>query len=66
MQVTRISSLTGKQHTREIDVTPAQLAAWMNGQLIQVAMPDLSTDDREFIKLGITPEEWEAAFGDDE
>lgn len=30
---------------------------------IQDVFPDLSADQREFLKTGITPEEWEAEFG---
>ena len=34
--------------------------------LIQHAYPMLSDDQREFILTGITPEEWAAAFPEDE
>ena len=63
MTITRTSSFTGKENTCEINVTPEQIEAWQGGQLIQNAMPGISADDREFIKTGITPEEWENAFG---
>ena len=63
MLVTKQSGFTGKINTREIDVTEQQLANWRAGTLIQVAMPYLSTDDREFLMTGVTPEEWEATFG---
>tara|TARA_R100000234_G_C4931634_1_gene148761 strand:+ start:601 stop:747 length:147 start_codon:yes stop_codon:yes gene_type:complete len=46
----------------EIDVTEEQIALWESGVLIQNAMPNLSADEREFIKTGITPEEWDSAF----
>ena len=64
MKITRISRLTGVEHTREIDLTPAQLAAWEQGELIQNAAPHLSDADREFVMTGITAEEWTAVFGD--
>ncbi|MDP6991347.1 MAG: hypothetical protein QGF89_01525 [Candidatus Marinimicrobia bacterium] len=48
----------------DIDVTEEQIASWQGGELIQNAMPNLSADEREFIKTGITPEEWENVFGD--
>jgi hypothetical protein len=38
---------------------------WQSGMLIQDAFPMLSADEREFIKTGITPEEWEEMFGED-
>ncbi len=66
MLVTRISRLTGRTHTREIPVTTEQIILWTNGTYIQEAMPNVSPDDREFLISGITPEEWKAAFGDDE
>jgi hypothetical protein len=65
MQITRQSPFSTKTHTREIDVTQAQLDAWMEGTLIQNAMPNVSAEDREFIKTGITPEEWNATFGEE-
>jgi hypothetical protein len=63
MLLTRRSDLTGNVSSREIDVTEEELALWRNGVLIQVAMPSLSNDDREFIKTGITPEEWDTLLG---
>lgn len=63
MLIERRSPFTGKVHQREIDVTPQQLALWIEGYPIQRAMPHLSADDREFIKTGITPEEWAETFG---
>lgn len=66
MLIHRTSAITGKRHTRDIPVTTQQLKAWRNGVLIQNAMPNLSPDDREFIKTGITPEEWAATFGSEE
>jgi hypothetical protein len=63
MQITRKSMFTGKIHSMDIDVTQEQIDAWEGGELIQNAMPNLSADEREFIKTGVTPEEWEAQFG---
>lgn len=64
MQITRKSPFTGKVHTREINVSEREMDMWLSGMLIQDAMPNVSPDDREFIKTGITPEEWAEAFGD--
>ena len=55
--------LTGNVSTMDIDVTLDQLDAWNNGMLIQDVMPDLTPFEREFIKTGITQEEWDATFG---
>ena len=62
----RESPFSGKIHTREIPVTEEQYLEWLEGKLIQHAMPNISADDREFILTGITPEEWDAAFGEPE
>jgi len=62
MKVTRVSSLTGVERTREIDITDEQWQAYCDGELIQNAMPNVSVDDREFIISGITPSEWETYF----
>lgn len=63
MTITRKSSLTGITRTKEINVTEEQILSWQQGALIQNAMPQLSADDREFIKTGITGEEWDQLFG---
>ena len=63
MLIERKSPLTGKVNVMDIDVTPEAIEAWRAGELIQNAMPHVSADYREFIKTGITPDEWEAMFG---
>ena len=62
MLITRTSPFSGKTISLEIPVTQAQLDAWQSGVFIQDAMPNISADDREFIKTGITPEEWDDLF----
>lgn len=66
MIITRISPFTGVTHMREITVTEEQLQRWRAGELIQNVMPNLSADDREFVMTGITAEEWDQAFGEDD
>jgi len=64
MPITRTSMITGITHTRDLPVTQEQIDRWQNGEaLIQDAMPQLSNPDREFVKTGITPEEWIEEFG---
>jgi len=63
MLITRTSPFTGKVHSMEIDVTEEQVLRYNQGELIQRAFPNLTADEREFIKTGITPEEWEETFG---
>lgn len=65
MIITRISPLSGATNQMNINVTAGQIARWELGELIQNAMPNITADEREFIKTGITPEEWDAAFGEE-
>ena len=63
MLITKTSPFSGNTNVMEIDVTLEQLSSWqVDGVLIQDAMPHLTPDEREFIKTGITPEEWDSAF----
>jgi hypothetical protein len=62
MPVTRTSQISGITRTLVLDVTPRELHAYANGALLQDAFPHLSADDREFIKSGITKEEWDELF----
>ena len=62
MNITKTSAHSGITRTFDLDVTPEEYAAWRAGELIQVAMPRLNADEREFIMTGITAEEWEEMF----
>ena len=66
MQITRTSMISGNTNTMELNVTKEQLTAWESGVNIQVAMPQLDADEREFIKTGVTPTEWNELFGEEE
>ena len=63
MLITRTSPISGTTHTLEVNCTPQQLAAWEGGVLIQIAMPDVEAPLREYVKSGITPQEWLETFG---
>jgi len=63
MQITRRSVASGIVRTKHFDITWEQYNSWMLGKLIQDAFPNLSESDREFIKTGITEEEWVELFG---
>lgn len=58
MFIERRSVYSGKWRSLDIPVTQEQLDNWESGVSIQYAMPNLTPDQREFIKTGITPEEW--------
>lgn len=62
MLLIRRSILTGHFHSKELDITQEQLDAVDSGALIQEVFPHLCAEDREFIKSGITYEEWDRAF----
>ena len=66
MLITKRSVVSGIDHTLDIPVTQEQLDAWKRGALIQDAMPNLTADQREFIMTGITAEEWDATFSEDD
>jgi hypothetical protein len=63
MQVTKRSSISGKQHTLEIDITQEQWDRWKGGEMIQDVCPHLSASDREYLISGCTQEEWDKFFG---
>lgn len=64
--VSRTSPFSGKTHEMTLAVDPNDMAKLAAGYLIQDCFPYLSAEEREFIKSGITPQEWEDAFGEDD
>lgn len=52
-----------------LELTPDQyrrVGLWNRGALIQDALPDLTAAQREILKTGIGPAEWDAAFKEEE
>jgi hypothetical protein len=64
MQIKRISPFTGKLNIMNLDVSLEQMIRWDRGELIQDVFPNLTADEREFIKTGITPEDWNEMVGE--
>jgi hypothetical protein len=64
--VTRVSPLTGKVNTLNLDITMEEMMAWKAGKLIQDAFPRLSASEREFIKTGLTNDDWESMFREED
>lgn len=64
----RKSLLTRKFHEMELPITQERLDSYdaAKSGLSQDAFPDLDAYQREFIMVGVTKEEWDAAFGGDE
>jgi hypothetical protein len=58
MFITKRSMLTGHEHTMDLNVTIQQIKDWEEGTLIQDAMPNLNSIEREFIISGVTEAEW--------
>ena len=55
------SILSDAVRSKEIDVSLEQVRAWLTGDLIQDAMPNISPEERDFFK-GIF---WDEAYPDD-
>lgn len=64
MLITKISPITRKENTLDIPITDAQFNEVLARQRpIQLIVPDLKPELREFLISGITPEEWKKEFG---
>lgn len=63
------SNFTGKMNQREYPIQDQQrIIKWLydeNRRAVQSEFPDYSTDDREFLVSGCTPEEWEELLGEE-
>lgn len=57
---------SGITRTRDLPITEAQYAAWVEGELLQNAFPNLTAGQREFIKTGASEEEWDSFFNVEE
>ena len=65
MIITRKSMVSGIERSLDLPVTEAQLERYYEeGLLLQNAFPNLTPGQREFIKTGITDEEWDNMFGE--
>lgn len=70
IRLSRKSMISGKDNVMELPIEEYMykicLEKYQGGALIQDAFPMLSDEHREFIKTGITPEEWNAIFPKEE
>ena len=65
MKIVRTSKVSGITRTMDLDVTEEQMALFEAGKTyIQDCFPNLTADEREFIKTGLTAEEWDNLFTD--
>jgi propanediol dehydratase small subunit len=65
MEITRKSLLSDTVTTRDLDITPEQIAVWRAGALLEEAFPQLTPYEREFWLTGITPQEYHDALDGD-
>jgi hypothetical protein len=64
MIITNRSKVSGRIRSMDLPVTDKQMIRYSSGlYTLQDCFPNLSADEREFIKSGITAEEWEEVFG---
>lgn len=68
--ITRRSDLTGITRSMQMPIPIEKWDRWLSltpseRPHIQDYFPELTPDQREFILTGITPEEWDEAFNDD-
>ena len=62
----KTSIFTGKKHSMLLPIRQGQLEAWVNSTiLIQDAFPHLDDYQREFIKTGCNPKDWDELFPDE-
>ena len=68
IQVTRQSVITKKINTMELPITQENLDTYetVGDMLIQDAFPNLDKEQREFLLSGITPQEWNDTFGEED
>jgi hypothetical protein len=63
MLITKTSRISGTISTMDLNITSEQLSRIEEGrELIQNIVPHLSSDEREFLITGITPQEWDKLF----
>lgn len=68
--ITRRSDLTGVTRQMQMPIPISKWDRWLSTPPserphIQDYFPELTSDQREFIMTGITPEEWDEAFGNE-
>jgi len=68
MLITKKSQVSHKEHTLDIPITMDKYIQWQGGvdAHIQNFFPELNDDQREFLLTGITKEEWNELFSEEE
>jgi len=64
VRVHKQSCITGKHHSMVLPTRQGEIENWLEStMLVQDAFPWIAADVREFLISGITPDEWDKAFG---
>ena len=66
IKIVNKSLLSGKANEMDLPITIDQVQMYLEGTHIQNAFSNLNAGQREFILTGITPEEWDNAFPEEE
>ena len=72
MVITMQSQLSGKFYSMDLPILLSKYEDWCqmvdegSAPHIQSFFSELNADQREFLMTGITKEEWDEVFGDDE
>jgi hypothetical protein len=64
IKVSRKCVITGKLYA--VTVEKKGFLLWQSGSLIQTALPSISSEDREFLISGTSPEGWTQMYGEEE
>lgn len=64
--ISKESPVTGQTNTMAINTNANEYKLWSEGMLIQQAMPNTTTDEREFLISGCTPSDWDAMYPSEE
>jgi hypothetical protein len=62
MLIGKKSMITGIKSEMDLNVTEKQITLWMEGELIQNVMPNLTPAEREVLISGMSIAEQEAVF----
>ncbi len=67
MFITKTSMISGRTNTLWVEgLTQDMLKAWENGALIQDALAGIPQELREFVMTGVSPDEWNRTFPEEE
>lgn len=66
MEITRKSLVSGITRTIDLPITQEQVDRWLGGENIQRVFTNLTDDEREFLLTGITADEWDETFPEED